>query len=438
MMAMGAGRQEVGLHVAQVNELHQALSPLAIQVLRLLSLSQADIDVVVAAGVSANPILSAGPPVRCRWCAERLRFGRCPRCTGNAPLADEPAALVGPVERLRRESRLLVPARLRPAVELVIDDLDGSGLLRTERDELAHAVGVSPADLNAAIEAVRAAGPAGVAAANPRECLMEQARWHVDHGGPPLLVSIVKDHLSQVADGDHQQIALSLNASVGDVDAAVSFLRARMRPSAFAGNVEVLSPAPPDVIVRRADGDRLVVEVLGAADLGLELDREFVDSAVTGEAADWLAAQVADARSLVEMVDRRAAALRRVANGAVQVQREFVLSGRRAHVPLTRTALARALELHPSTVSRAVRGTVVALPDQQVIPLAAFFGGAVSVRECLAELLSSDDPPGSDSEACRRLALAGYYVARRTVAKYRLALQASGRTDGSPLRIRPT
>lgn len=436
----GDGREAVPLgvelHVTQETDLRQALSPLAVQVLHFLSLTQPDVDAVVAAGLSTNPVLITGPPSRCRWCAERLRSGRCPRCAGTAQLAGEPAAAVDVMERLRLQARLLVSARLTPLVELVIEQLDDGGLLRIELGALADVVGAPTADVQVVIDAVRAAGPAGVASASPMECLRVQAQWHARHGSPPLLAPIVEHHLSAVADGDHLRIAAALGASIGEVDAAVKFLRARLRPSAFTGAGADRAVAPPDVIVRRREGDRLDVEVLGAADLGLGLDGELVNIPVAGEAAVWLAERASDARSLMDMVDRRAAAMRRVADGAVQAQRGFVLFGPRAHVPLTRTALAQALDLHPSTVSMAVQGALVAMPDRRVVPLAAFFGGAVSVQAYLADLLASADPPANDAEACTRLTAAGYRIARRTVAKYRLALQPSGTPDGSPLRKR--
>ena len=163
----------------------------------------------------------------------------------------------------------------------------------------------------------------------------------------------------------------------------------------------------------------LEVHVLGTTDLGLVLDEELA-AAPAGAAAEWLAAHVADAKSLLELVDRRAGTLQRVANAAVRYQRGFVLGGPAAHRPLSRSALARALGLHPSTVSRAVQGAVVALPpDGRVRPLADFFGGAVAARETLAALLAESDPPRTDAEAAARLAAAGHTVARRTVAKYR-------------------
>ena len=285
-----------------------------------------------------------------------------------------------------------------------------------------------------AVRAVQAAGPPGVATPDVHACLLAQARWHASRGGPALLVPVVADHLAEVARGDHGVIADRLGADPDAVDAAVAFLRARLRPSALAVETGRAGEAPPPDVIVRSRGDDVDVTVLGVADLGLAVDAELAALADTGSAATWLAERCADARALLDILDRRATALRRVATAVVHAQREYVLHGPSAHRPLTRAAVAGALGLHASTVSRAVQGTVVALPDGRVQPLSAFFGSAVAAVECLARLLASDDPPHSDADAAVRLRLAGHAVARRTVAKYRhqLGSQApSGRKTPS-------
>jgi len=400
----------------------QFLSPLAIQVLSTLALSQADVDALVTARVAANPLLIAGPPRRCRWCACLLRAGRCPRCAGPVVLRREPVAVVAEREELSVQARLLVRPALGAAVDLVVSLLDERGLLPGPAPNPAASRWASD-QWAEAVRAVQTAGPPGVATPDVTACLLAQARWHASHGGPALLVPVVAGYLTEVARCEHGKIAAALAADVRDVDVAVSFLRARLRPSPLpTGSGPAGAGTPPDVLVRRR-GDQLEVTVLGVDDLGLGIDRELGALPRTGDTGTWLAERLADAQALLDILDRRSHALRRVATAAVHAQRDFVLHGSAAHRPLTRAAVATGLGLHPSTVSRAVQGTVVALPDGRVQPLSAFFGPAVAVVECLARMLASDDPPRSDADAAARLRLAGHVVARRTVAKYRHQLQ---------------
>jgi len=434
------GQADTSLQLEQASVPLQLLSPLAIEVLALLPLNGAELDAAVAQRVESNPLLAAGAVRRCRWCATRLADGACPRCGRLRPPYVETAETVDERETLRRAARELVPTGLAPAVDIVVGSLDEAGLLRDDLDEVAAATGWDPADQRAATAAVRAAGPPGVAAPSPRACLTAQATWHVANGAPALLVPLVDEQLERVAAGDLVGLADALQATLSDVRAAVHYLRTRLRPTAL-GRAGTALPraAPPDVIVRRDGRDGFTVHVLDAADLGLTLDPVFplpADSA----AAAWLAGYRRDAQLFLDAVDRRAGALRRVGAAVVLAQHDFVDGGAAAHRPLTRTAIASVLGLHPSTVSRAVHGATVALPDGRAIPLAAFFGGAVATQARLAAMLRSDDPPRSDAEAADRLGREGHVVARRTVAKYRLALQQVSHRDAkqpSPSRRSP-
>ena len=97
---------------------------------------------------------------------------------------------------------------------------------------------------------------------------------------------------------------------------------------------------------------------------------------------------------------------------------------------MTLSTLAQRLEVHPSTVSRAIRGKYLQC-RQGTYPLRYFFslpvGGGVSrqaVKQSLLALIREEDPrhPLSDQDLCRLLEARGVFVARRTVTKYRLEL----------------
>jgi RNA polymerase sigma-54 factor len=92
---------------------------------------------------------------------------------------------------------------------------------------------------------------------------------------------------------------------------------------------------------------------------------------------------------------------------------------------LTRTDVANAIGKHPSTVSRAVASKYVLLPSGRVMPFAKFFSPGAAPKTVIAEVLAREDPahPLTDEQIRRILRIRGFEVARRTVAKYRLALR---------------
>ncbi len=90
--------------------------------------------------------------------------------------------------------------------------------------------------------------------------------------------------------------------------------------------------------------------------------------------------------------------------------------------PTTRVQIALALGLHESTISRAVAGKSVSLPDGRIVPLAKFFDRSLSVRDRVRALIEVETRPLTDDEIALALDTEGTHVARRTVAKYRKML----------------
>jgi len=140
--------------------------------------------------------------------------------------------------------------------------------------------------------------------------------------------------------------------------------------------------------------------------------------------------RVERARWIVDAVGQRGETLLRVATIAFDRQRAFLDEGPGHLAPLRMTEVAELLELHVSTVSRAVAGKHAQTPAG-IFPLRHFFQAPAEAgrsvedqRELVRRLFAEEDPasPLSDDEAAERLAARGVTVARRTVAKYRKEL----------------
>lgn len=106
----------------------------------------------------------------------------------------------------------------------------------------------------------------------------------------------------------------------------------------------------------------------------------------------------------------------------VELQGDFLHEGTRALRPVTRAMLAERLGVHESTVSRATADKYVLLPDRRAVSYDVFFKASLSVREAIRELVASEQTALTDRAISDRLRLAGYRVARRTIAKYRAQL----------------
>jgi RNA polymerase sigma-54 factor len=100
-------------------------------------------------------------------------------------------------------------------------------------------------------------------------------------------------------------------------------------------------------------------------------------------------------------------------------QRKFILKGARHLKPTTRASVAEILGVHESTISRAVSGKTVELPNKRIVPLDLFFDRSLHIRTVLCDIIQDEKTPLTDTQLATLLSQEGYKIARRTVAKYR-------------------
>jgi RNA polymerase sigma-54 factor len=121
----------------------------------------------------------------------------------------------------------------------------------------------------------------------------------------------------------------------------------------------------------------------------------------------------------VKCIQQRNHTMERLLSRVASIQRDFILHGEKYLMPVTRAQISRELEVHESTISRAVANKAVQLPNKKIVPLSMFFDRSLNVRTVLKEIIDREKAPLSDSDLVELLSERGFDVARRTVAKYR-------------------
>lgn len=389
--------------------------------LSLLPLGAEELDRRVDEAVAANPVLEREPGGFCPRCGQYAVRGRCPGCL-PATLPAEARAHVDWRAQLLADARLEAPASILRAIEVLVGSLDDHGLLTAD-------VPLSPAELQAAVTVLRRVGPPGVAADSAVDCVRVQVCAHVAAGRlPALALTVVTDHLEDVARGAFDAVAQRLGVDVQTVESLLDAVRSSTTPYVALEGDE--GPAMPTDVVFRRDrtvAGRIMAEVVGAAGYGLSVARDLGDG--SPEARAWLAPHLREAQRLVDALGARATMLGRVCEVLAVAQGTWI-DRRQHHRPLRRADVARELGVHPSTVGRAVDGKTARLPDGSTIALADLFGAARSHRQHVAEALATH-PGATDEELARALVAAGVPMARRTVAKYHAELRASGAARGA-------
>jgi RNA polymerase sigma-54 factor len=191
--------------------------------------------------------------------------------------------------------------------------------------------------------------------------------------------------------------------------------------------------------VRRSDGS-WVVELNGSISPQLRVNQVYASSLGRGDEYDVLRTQLQEARWLIRSLEIRNETLLKVALTIVQRQTEFLDKGEEYMRPMVLRDVAEAIEMHESTVSRVTTGKYMHTP-RGVFEFRYFFSSHLSsddgeqsstaVRAKIRKLVAAEDPekPLSDNQIARLLSDEGIKVARRTIAKYREALNIPSSSD---------
>jgi RNA polymerase sigma-54 factor len=178
---------------------------------------------------------------------------------------------------------------------------------------------------------------------------------------------------------------------------------------------------PGDEGVQELSEPQLMVEIIMPLYGTLRVNPMYRDAMreASADQKDTLRGDMERASLFVKCLQQRNHTVRRLMQRVVALQRAFILKGEKHLRPITRAQIAHELEVHESTISRAVSNKAVQMPNGRIIPLSNFFDRSLNVRTLLRELIDEEAHPLSDSELAEMLAEHGFQVARRTVAKYR-------------------
>ncbi|MGH2397351.1 MAG: RNA polymerase factor sigma-54, partial [bacterium] len=135
----------------------------------------------------------------------------------------------------------------------------------------------------------------------------------------------------------------------------------------------------------------------------------------------------------IEAVQRRNWSLANIVETVIRTQWEFIVRGEAHMKPLTKAMVAAELGVSESTVSRALDGKFVQMPNGRVVSFDLFFDQSLPVKEKIREIIAREVRPLTDEEIARELTQMGIKIARRTVSKYREEMSIPSSTTRLPL-----
>ena len=323
------------------------------------------------------------------------------------------------------------------ATELA-DHLDVAGYMASDLAETVERLGADPVQVDAVLSRLQEFEPAGLFARSLSECLALQLR-RKDRLDPAMAALV--DNLELLARRDFGALTRICGVDEEDLLDMMAEIRALDPKPGTRFETGTSEMVVPDVSVRPASDGGWTVE-LNPDTLPRVLVNQTYFATVAGKMAknaagqEFLSECLQTANWLVRSLDQRARTIMKVATEIVRQQDAFLLHGVDHLRPLNLKAVAEAIGMHESTVSRVTSNKYMITP-RGVFELKYFFtvsiasaqaGGdahsAESVRHRIRQLIDQEAPEAvlSDDDLVDLLKKSGVEIARRTVAKYREAM----------------
>jgi RNA polymerase sigma-54 factor len=243
--------------------------------------------------------------------------------------------------------------RLAAIARYIVGLLDEAGYLATSCHDIALALGATDHEVSAALALVQSCEPTGVGATSLAECIALQAR-EADRFDPAMERLI--DNLDLVAKGDLPRLRRVCRVDDEDLRDMLAELRGYdPRPGLRFGGEPVAIAVPDVILVEGADGGwnlSINQDTLPRLIVNRSYYTELRGACSGREARGWLSERLTDANWLIKALDQRQKTILKVASEIVRQQDGFFRHGVSHLKPLTLKTVAEAIDMHESTVSR--------------------------------------------------------------------------------------
>lgn len=338
-------------------------------------------------------------------------------------------------EHLLLQFHLIVKSELQKKIgEFIIGNLDENGYLCTTVEEIAHHFCVDLHQVEDVLQIIQSLDPIGVGARNLQECLLLQVKGRGLEN--EYLECLIKHYLHDLGDGKLNKVAKEVGLSVKEVQELMDIIKTLdPKPGRWFASGDSVRYIVPDVVVEKVDNEYVVlVNDVSTPRLGINpLYRTLMkeSSKCDSNTRRFIEGKLNAASWIIKSIEQRRMTLYKVVNCIVRFQRDFFDNGVKNLKPLNLKQIAQELDLHESTVSRAISNKFIQTP-QGVYPLKFFFASGVgnlsgssisshSIKKLLQEYINEENPkkPYTDQQLTNMLKAQGIKISRRTVAKYR-------------------
>ncbi|MEA4917422.1 RNA polymerase factor sigma-54 [Proteiniphilum sp.] len=336
--------------------------------------------------------------------------------------------------------------------EYIIGNLDENGYLQRDLQSISddllfqQQIEVSPLQMEDVLYEIQDLEPAGVGARNLRECLLLQLERYESIPAVKHAKEILSVYFEEFSKKHYDKIIRQMNITQDELREAIREITSlNPKPgNALGGTMQTaMNNITPDFIVDSYNGE-VSIQLNNSNVPSLQLNHSFSEmlkgyaenresmSNDDKQAILFMKQKVDSARWFIDAVKQRQNTLQRTMEAIVNIQYDFFLTEDETQLkPMILKDVAERTGFDISTVSR-VSNSKYVQTNTGIYPLKFFFSEAmqtnsgedISSREVkliLKESIDKENPvkPLTDDQLTRILNEKGYVIARRTVAKYR-------------------
>lgn len=305
---------------------------------------------------------------------------------------------------------LKLSKKFKEICHYIINNLDDRGYLTLSKNEIKKTFKLSTKELKEIFNVIYSLEPSGIGAENLKDCLKIQLT--IKDKKDPLLFSLIDNYLEDLGDKNFKFIADNLHISIERIKRYLTLLQTLDPIPArgyFVGNkTRYIVPDAKIEIVNK--------------ELKVTLNEEvFPKIKISSDASNKNNYQ--NALNLIKAIEKRYITLEKILNLLIIKQFEFFFFGKEHLKTLTLKDIATELNLHISTISRAIKEKFIDTP-QGIIEIKSLFiasSESIVIKKLIEEFIHNENKysPLSDEKISYLLKNKGFSLARRTVAKYR-------------------
>mgnify|MGYP006173575279 CR=1 FL=1 len=267
----------------QLQPMMQAkVTPKQIAANYILQMSSVELQEAIAQELDENPALEMDELPTCPICSSPIAGNYCTECMPRKAEGEDPANIsvddlpgdgssrlrdesdeFDPIARAEADFTLedhltwnlhaQLPAALHHVADHVVGALDSNGFLTETDAEIAATTGVTVADVEQVLNAMKGLEPIGIGSRSITESLLAQIEYLREQDEmevPPHAEAVVGEHLADLGERRFREVAAAIGASQKEVIAVWEFVKANLNPYPTAAFTAAVSGDAPRTIIR--------------------------------------------------------------------------------------------------------------------------------------------------------------------------------------------